>query len=129
MRLIIDTHILLALTPRRRADLDARAASILRDPDSRVWISVISLWEVAIKARLGKLNPGMALDDLAPYGESLGMELLPVTASHAVAEVDPLPPTRDPFDRMLLAQCLVEGCRLVTFDAALRDHPLALRVG
>lgn len=128
MRLIIDSHILLALTPRRRVDLDARIAAVLRDPNSRVWISVVSLWEIAIKTRLGKLDPGMPLDDLPPYGESLGVDLFCVTASHAVAGVDPLPPTRDPFDRMLLAQCLVEGCKLVTLDGAMRHHPLALRI-
>ncbi|MDP4006098.1 hypothetical protein Q8W67_21930 [Methylobacterium sp. NEAU K] len=48
----------------------------------------------------------------------------PITASHAV---DPMPPTRDPFDRMLLVQCLVEDRRLVTVDRALHTHPLAPR--
>ena len=128
MRLLVDSHILLALTPRRRGNLDPILVDVLRRPDAEVWISVASLWEIAIKTRLGKLDPGMPLADLAPYGRSLGMDLLPVNAAHAITEVDPLPPTRDPFDRMLLAQCLVEGCRLITVDGALRNHPLAWRL-
>lgn len=89
--------------------------------------SAASLWEIAIKARLGKLDPGMPLGMLAEFFEAVGIGMLPITASHAVAAVEPMPPTRDPFDRMLLTQCLVEGRRLVTVDNALCDHPLATR--
>jgi PIN domain nuclease of toxin-antitoxin system len=127
VKLLIDTHIFLALTPHRRMDLDARMAALLGDPSHRVSVSVASLWEIAIKNRLGKLNLGISRADLPLYVQSLGIELLPISARHAVTDIDPLPPTRDPFDRLLLAQCLVEGCRLVTVYGALRDHPLAFR--
>jgi PIN domain nuclease of toxin-antitoxin system len=91
-----------------------------------VFVSVATLWEITIKARLGKLDPGMPVEELADYLESAGFLLLDVTRHHAVASVDPEPPTRDPFDRMLLAQCGVEGLSLVTLDRALAVHPLAL---
>lgn len=85
------------------------------------------MWEIAIKARLGKLAPGMPLDDLASYFESVGIDILPIDRRHAVAWVDPEPATRDPFDRMLLAQCRVENLQLVTLDRALASHPLVWR--
>jgi PIN domain nuclease of toxin-antitoxin system len=55
------------------------------------------------------------------------LTLLAVDHRHAVRWVDPEPPTRDPFDRLLLAQCAVEDMRLITLDRALARHPLAWR--
>lgn len=55
------------------------------------------------------------------------MSGLDVTTDHALVEVDPVPATRDPFDRLLLGVCAVEGMRLVTTDRVLQDHPLAWR--
>lgn len=69
----------------------------------------------------------MPVEKLSSFFEAVGIEILPISAAHAVAAVEPVPPTRDLFDRMLLAQCVVEDRRLVTLDLALRDHPLAAR--
>jgi len=101
---------------------------LIRRDDADLWASVASLWEIAIKTRLGKLDPGLPLGSLPQFYEAMGITFLPVTTSHALASVDPLPPTRDPFDRMLLAQCRVEGFSLVTLDRALRDHPQTWRL-
>jgi PIN domain nuclease of toxin-antitoxin system len=83
--------------------------------------------KIAIKTRTGKLDPGRPLDDIADFLEGIGLDLLPVKHEHVTALVEPQPPTRDPFDRLLLAQCRVEGLQLVTADRALADHPLAWR--
>jgi PIN domain nuclease of toxin-antitoxin system len=56
---------------------------------------------------------------------ALGIDLVPINEHHALAAVEPEPATRDPFDRLLLSQCQVEGLRLVTIDRALIDHRLA----
>jgi PIN domain nuclease of toxin-antitoxin system len=68
-----------------------------------------SPWEIAIKHRLGKLalsvTPAVAPDLV----DALGVTLLSITAPHVLAEVEPEPPTRDPFDRILLAPCQSEG--------------------
>lgn len=66
-------------------------------------------------------------DGLAALLLSLGMSIMPIEHRHATAALDPDPATRDPFDRMLLAQCAVEELRLVTVDRALTGHPLAWR--
>jgi len=125
VRLLLDTHIVLALLQRGDVPLPAGAMSLLRDPSSALRGSVATLWEIAIKHRLGKLRLTFPLDALPRLLKELGAEIVEIDARHALAEVFPEPPTRDPFDRLLLAQCQVEGFRLVTLDRALAGHPLA----
>ncbi|KQT86476.1 hypothetical protein ASG60_15395 [Methylobacterium sp. Leaf469] len=127
MRLILDSHILLALSLGRLHQVSYPFAECLRQPESFAFASVASLWGIAIKTGLGKLDPGIPFESLPLFYEALGIARLPVSAAHALACIDPVPPTRDPFDRMLLAQCHVESCRLATVYHALRDHPLAAR--
>jgi PIN domain nuclease of toxin-antitoxin system len=96
-------------------------------PDDLLFASAASLWEITIKVRLGKLDLDMQVEELPGYLEQVGFDLLPVTPPHAVYRALPEPPTRDPFDRLLLAQCAIENLRLVTLDRALVDHPLAYK--
>ncbi len=93
--------------------------------DGELHLSVTSLWEIAIKFRLGKLPLSVGLADLPQVAERFGIGILPIAVEHVVVELQQAPPTNDPFDRLLLAQCQVEGLRLVTVDRALIDHPLA----
>lgn len=127
MRLLLDTHILLGLIEKRLAAFGAEANSLLENPDAEFVASVASLWEIAIKWRLGKLELAIDLDALPELLEALGIELISINAQHALSSVEPEPRTRDPFDRLLLAQCKIEALRLVTIDRALVDHPLAAR--
>lgn len=122
---LLDTHILLAVIEEREGMLGKSMADVLRSSALELSVSVVSLWEIAIKVRLGKLRLGPPLSTLQEVLESSGMKLLLIEAQHVLADVDPQPPTRDPFDRLLLAQCAVEGTRLLTLDRALSAHPLA----
>ncbi|OLP57222.1 twitching motility protein PilT [Rhizobium rhizosphaerae] len=132
MRLLLDTHILISilmgstsrLPANIRAILDPLTSGRLGDEDE-IFVSVATLWEMAIKVRLGKLGLGVSIDILPDVIARLGLTILPVEASHALFHVQPEPPTRDPFDRLLLAQCAIEGLRLVTTDHAMADHPLS----
>jgi PIN domain nuclease of toxin-antitoxin system len=94
---------------------------LLQDADNEHCLSAASLWEIAIKSRLGNLG------DLPELLDGLGVKIIAIDRRHALASVNPEPKTRDPFDRMLLAQCQVEGLRLLTIDRALASHPLAVR--
>jgi PIN domain nuclease of toxin-antitoxin system len=58
----------------------------------------------------------------------MGVELVPINEHHTLIAVEPEPLTRDPFDRLLLAQCQVEDLRLVTIDRALVAHPMAVKI-
>ena len=128
MRLLLDTHIVLSIVNERTADLPAALRQLLADRDSAFYVSVASLWEIAIKWRLGKLRISGNLGLLPAIVTSVGIELIPINEHHVLAAVQPEPPTRDPFDRLLLAQCSVEDLRLVTVDRALISHELAVRL-
>jgi PIN domain nuclease of toxin-antitoxin system len=127
MRLLLDTHIVVSIVNERTADLTATLRGVLADPESESYVSIASLWEIAIKQRLGKLKLSGDLELLPQILTSGGLKLLPINEHHALATVQPEPMTRDPFDRLLLAQCSVEGLRLVTVDRALISHSLAIR--
>ena len=111
MKLLLDTHVFLwwrADSARLKRDLREVIATA-----DLVWISAASAWEVAIKQRLGKLR---IEDSFASMVEDSKFEGLPITLGHA--ERAGLLPAHhsDPFDRMLIAQALVEGATLVTHD-------------
>ncbi|MEF3135191.1 type II toxin-antitoxin system VapC family toxin [Rhizobium sp. 268] len=128
MRLLLDTHIVLAILRKDVGQRFPEIAALLGDSKTEGFVSVASLWETAIKARLGKLDTGMPLEDIARSLEEIGLILLRIEIQHVIIAADPEPDTRDPFDRLLLAQCKVEGLQLATVDRLLVDHPLALRL-
>jgi PIN domain nuclease of toxin-antitoxin system len=127
MKLLLDTHIVLSIVNERIAELPATLRGVLADPDSEFFVSVASLWEIAIKWRLGKLKLSGDLELLPAIVTSGGIELLPINEHHVLATIRPEPMTRDPFDRLLLAQCSVEELRLVTVNRALIQHPLVVQ--
>jgi PIN domain nuclease of toxin-antitoxin system len=118
MRLLLDTHIFLwavqgnaSLKPRVRRMIEAA---------EQVYVSAASIWEIAVKSRLGKIEAS-ALNLVEAIEESGFLEL-PVRALHAagVAEL-PLHHT-DPFDRLLVSQAMAEPLRLLTVDSVLRQY-------
>ena len=127
MRVLLDTHVVLGAPAAELCKAASQDRQRLADPSTVGLVSVASLWETAIKARLGKLDPGMPLENIAGYLEAIGLSILAIETRHVIVTADPEPDTRDLFDRVLLAQCQVEGLRLVTRDRALADHPLALK--
>ena len=122
MKLLLDTHVLLwaAGAPRR---LPRAARALLEDEANELVFSAVSLWEVAIKQQLGREDFRADARLLRRGLLDNGYAELPVTSAHAVA-LDLLPPLhKDPFDRMLIAQALVEGIMLLTADASLARYP------
>jgi PIN domain nuclease of toxin-antitoxin system len=84
-------------------------------PDTQLIASVVSVWEIAIKRSIGKLE---APDDVIERIDEAGAELLTITARHAHATATLPFHHRDPFDRLLIAQAQLEGCAIVTGDSA-----------
>ena len=128
MRLLLDTHVLLALIDGRQTGLPAGVDALLNNPENEHHLSAASLWEIAIKWRLGKLRLRLKLSALPELLHELGIQIVPINEHHALAAVDPEPATRDPFDRMLLAQCQIENLRLVSLDRSLLKHRLAAKI-
>lgn len=127
MRVLLDTHLILTLLAPG-TERYARLKGIMQRERVEPFGSVASLWEIAIKTRLGKLDPGLDLDSIPAFLEAFEIRMLPIEARHVIAAVEPSPPTRDLFDRFLLAICGVEGFRLATVDRLLIRHPLAFDV-
>ncbi len=121
-RLLLDTHIALwwfAGNPRLG---DAERADIAR---GECWLSAVSVWEVAIKCRLGKLP--VAPDAFLAAARRGGFRLLSVTADHAVATVALPPLHADPLDRLLVAQAQAEQITLLTADATVAAYGANIR--
>ena len=127
MRLLLDTHVLLwAAADSDRLPSDVRAW--LEDGANHVYFSAASLWEIGIKSALGRKDLRIDLPMLQTAVESIGFLELPVTGAHAIG-VTRLPRVnRDPFDRLLVAQSIVEQLILVTHDGVLRPYGSTVRV-
>ena len=128
MKLLLDTHVVLAILRKNALLRFPSFVAILSEPGTTGFVSIATLWEIAIKTRLGKLDPGMPLENIVSAIEKTGLDLLQIDAKHVITAAHPEPPTKDPFDRLLLAQCQVEGFQLVTIDRALVGHPISLRI-
>jgi PIN domain nuclease of toxin-antitoxin system len=109
MRLLLDTHtILWAMLGDPKLGLNARNA--LADISNEVFVSVVCIWEIATKVRIGKMpEPGNLLKEPYLALASLGYNDLPLTLLHARLAGSIDHPHKDPFDRMLAAQALVES--------------------
>jgi PIN domain nuclease of toxin-antitoxin system len=119
MKLLLDTHVLLwALASPERLSDSVRAA--IANPSHAVLVSAASAWEVEIKASLGKLQ---VPSDLDRQLVDRGFLELPVRVRHTRALRDLPALHRDPFDRLLVAQAIVEDLVLVTADEALVAYP------
>jgi PIN domain nuclease of toxin-antitoxin system len=127
MKLLLDSNVLLAIAWREPSRYGGAIEELLKLTSLDKVASVASIWEIAIKYRLGKLHLEQPIEDFPRFLESLGCELIAIEPHHAVEYLLDPPNTNDPFDRLLLAQCQVEGMRLVTTDRALQQHPLAWR--
>lgn len=123
MRLLLDTHVLLWwLRDDRRLKSPERRA--IADPDAVVHVSAASVWEIAIKKSLGRLD--VDEDALEREMETGAMIELPVRWRHARA-VAALPRHHeDPFDRLLLAQAHLEALVVVSYDPAFRRYDVPL---
>ncbi len=124
MKLLVDTHVFLWAT-RDQARMPARFIRAMSDPAHAVWLSAVSVWEVRIKEEAGKLSLSLPVDRLAEVFLGGRDCFLPVTLAHAAAGTPDRQSveTLDPFDRMLLAQCHVEGMKLLSADGKLKNHP------
>ena len=115
MNLLLDTHIALwaiADSPK----LPKKARELIESPKSTVWISAATVWEIAIKHSLGRGDMPVSSQNALRYFRESGYRLLPIEPEHATA-VENLPAHHaDPFDRILVAQALVEPMRLITHD-------------
>jgi PIN domain nuclease of toxin-antitoxin system len=122
MKLLLDTHLLL-WSAAGSSRLSRSAGQLIGSPDNELFFSSASLWEIAIKHRRGRddfrVDPRLLRHRLL----NNRYEELPITGEHAVAVSDLPPLHKDPFDRLLIAQSIVEGVTLLTSDATVARYP------
>lgn len=126
MKLLLDTQLLLwtAGQPER---LSREARALIERPENELCFSAASIWEVVIRQGLGREDLRVNARLLRRGLLDNGFSELPVGSEHAVA-LDGLPPIhKDPFDRILIAQALVEGITLLTSDSVVARYPGPIR--
>jgi PIN domain nuclease of toxin-antitoxin system len=115
LNLLLDTHVALwAITGSPK--LPKRAREMIESPKSTVWISAVTVWEIAIKHSLGRGDMPVSSQDALRYFRDSGYRFLPIDPEHAAAIEDLPAHHADPFDRILVAQALMEPMRLITHD-------------
>lgn len=126
MKLLLDTHLLLwaAGEPDK---LPPAALAEIENADNDLTFSAASLWEIAVKRGLGRADFTVDARLLRRGLIDNGYYELPITSEHAIA-VEGLPPIhKDPFDRILIAQSIVEGITLLTVDDLVAQYPAPVR--
>jgi PIN domain nuclease of toxin-antitoxin system len=128
MRLLLDTNILVDLITREEASGFAEPDMFETAVGSNPFlVSVVSVWEIEIKTRIGKLKLAIPTAHIISLVRAAGGAVLDVTEEHILSKLDVEPQTKDPFDRLLLTTAASETALLVTRDRALQSHPLAWR--
>ena len=122
MGFLLDTHVLLwwlGNDPKLSADV----REIIRNPVNDSFVSAATIWEIAIKTSLGKLKQP---DDLLAVLRDNRFQVLDISAEHCL-NVGSLPwHHKDPFDRMLISQALVEGLTIITVDQKFKFYDVPL---
>ena len=117
MKLLLDTHALLWWATLD-AGLSPKAKRAIADQDSEVFVSAASAWEIATKARIGKLEWPVEAGTVTAYVLGQGFRALPISLEHAERAEQLRIAHRDPFDRMLIAQAQTDRLWLVSNEDA-----------
>ena len=118
MNLLLDTHVLLWCL-ENNPKLSPKVRDTIADGSNSVFVSAAVVWEMSIKESAGKLRVPENLEEVL---EENYFEMLPITIRHALALSDLPAHHKDPFDRMLIAQALVENLTLVTRDTVISQY-------
>src|SRR5687768_5328787 len=124
MKLLLDTQIFLWYISNN-PKLSASAAAAIRDESNQTFVSVVSLWEIIIKHKLGKLPLARSPEVFFPEQRQLHRIDSLLLDEGGVAELAHLPALhRDPFDRMLISQAISRGLIMVTADSLILQYPV-----
>ena len=126
MKLLLDTHAFLWFIGGDNA-LSSRGRLAVEDSGNHKWVSMVSLWEIAIKHSIGKLSLDKPFEQLIPEQlQASGFEILGISIGHLTTLTQLPLHHRDPFDRLLAAQCLAENLTLLSSDEALDAYGIHL---
>ena len=126
MKLLLDTHTFI-WWDREPELIPSTTLTLMQQADTQLVVSIVSLWEIQIKTQIGKLTLRSPLAEIVAQQQTEnGITLLPITLPH-ILELDNLPQHhKDPFDRLLIAQCHSEAATLVIRDAIFKQYDCPL---
>jgi len=118
---LLDTHTFLWFF-EGNTNLSKKAKTIIENPKNINFVSIASIWEVAIKTKLGKIKLGISLEDLKTEILKNNIEILPLDFEHIIelSTLDDL--HRDPFDRIIISQAISENCFLISKDSMIGNY-------
>ena len=121
MNLLLDTHALIwFITDDNKLPRNTR--TLIEDPDNNCFVSIATLWEIAIKNSLGRLDLNAELDVIFRIIDETGFELLPITTDHILANAHLPHYHHDPFDRIIIAQSIDENLCVISKDDKFRHY-------
>jgi PIN domain nuclease of toxin-antitoxin system len=123
MRYLIDTQILLWIFSEP-AKLPSDVAQTIKRPKNELLVSTVSFWEIAIKSSLGKLTLPFPIDDLASETASNDISLLHIKVNHTLKVADLPHHHKDPFDRLIISQAIVESLPIISSDDKFSDYEI-----
>ncbi len=125
MNYLIDTQALIWFV-EGNAQLKLKARKVIEDPSIPVFTSIASIWEMGIKISIGKLQLSQSLPDFVAQLQKDNIGILGIQPVH-VFELLSLPHFhKDPFDRIIIAQAMVDGFEVITSDEAFKDYPVII---
>ena len=122
---MLDTHTLLWAIGKS-SELSKQIVEQITDHENEVYVSAISLWEIALKYNLGKLILGFEVEDIPKYCKQMGFYMIPLEPQEALDSLK-LPQKenhKDPFDRMLIYQCIRNNYTLVSKDSKMKLYSI-----
>jgi PIN domain nuclease of toxin-antitoxin system len=123
MKYLLDTHILLWYFQEDNR-LSDNLVNLLEDSTNNLYLSIVSLWEIAIKINIGKLRLDTSFQNLLIFIDQLKIEILPITTLDVESYVNLPLHHRDPFDRILVAQAVNNQLILISCDPAFDNYSI-----
>ena len=121
MKYLIDTHIFIWFI-QNSPNLKPQLRNLIEDVNSEIIISIASLWEISIKNSIGKLHLTKGFGAMTNYLSDNSIEILPIDFAHTVENNRLQFHHRDPFDRIIIAQAIVENLDFISADAAFDEY-------
>jgi len=130
MKYLLDTHVFLWSIANAK-ELSKNVIKVIKNPENEIYVSSVTLWEIAIKTRIGKLEiDGASIDELQNIIEKLEYSQISMTSEDALGYIDLKEEThKDPFDRMLIWQCMSRSMVMISKDAEFKKFvPFGLKL-
>lgn len=126
MKLLLDTHVFLWLNNDSK-QLSQTVKALFNSGEHTFYLSIVSTWEIQIKSQLGKLSLPMTISELVDKNRvENNIQLVPIELTH-ISYLEQLPQShKDPFDRLIIAQAVIDGMTILTADRAFSDYSVSV---